>query len=311
MTDFVNIPQETSGVKIATETLNDGREVQVNLLGTVSGGAFAAISENNPFPVGIFDNAGNQIIDFGGGGGGGGDASAANQVAGNTTLASILAKLIAAPATEAKQDTANTTLTSILNKIIAAPATAANQDTANTTLASILSKIIAAPATEAKQDSTITSLTSILNKLIAAPATEAKQDSAITQLTNLNTKLAGTISVSSASTTSGLTPYRNINVGTTGANVKASAGTVYGGIVSNTANAWRYLKLYDKATAPTVGTDTPLLTIALPPNSSGPIPINNGCKFTLGIGVGATVLIADNDTTTPTANDVVVNLFYV
>ncbi len=72
-----------------------------------------------------------------------------------TTLAAVLAKLIAAPATEAKQDTliakdfaTQTTLAAILAKLIAAPATEA-------TAAAILAKIIAAPATEAKQDTLI------------------------------------------------------------------------------------------------------------------------------------------------------------
>lgn len=62
------------------------------------------------------------------------DATAANQVTGNNSLASILAKIIAAPATEAKQDTGNTSLASILAKIIAAPATEAKQDTQITAL---------------------------------------------------------------------------------------------------------------------------------------------------------------------------------
>ncbi len=127
-----------------------------------------------------------------------------------TTLAALLAKIIAAPATEAKQDTiisalsaiagytdgiegllarlpssgaaSDAVLTSILNKIIAAPATEAKQDAQATTLAAILAKIIAAPATEAKQDTQITTLAAILAKLIAAPATEAKQDTIIARL---------------------------------------------------------------------------------------------------------------------------------
>jgi len=96
-----------------------------------------------------------------------------------TTLASILAKIIAAPATEAKQDALNakdfatqTTLASILAKIIASPATEAKQDTLNakdfatqTTLAAILAKLIAAPATEAKQDTQKTVLDNILTQL--------------------------------------------------------------------------------------------------------------------------------------------------
>lgn len=59
-----------------------------------------------------------------------GGATAAKQDTGNTTLASILAKIIAAPATEAS-------LAAVLAKIIAAPATEAKQDTGNTSLSRI------------------------------------------------------------------------------------------------------------------------------------------------------------------------------
>lgn len=74
----------------------------------------------------------------------------------------------AALATHAKQDVSKAVLDAILAKIIAAPAT-------QTTLADVLAKIIAAPATEGKQDTGNTSLAAILAKIIAAPATEAKQ----------------------------------------------------------------------------------------------------------------------------------------
>jgi len=60
------------------------------------------------------------------------------------TAAAILAKLIAAPATEGKQDTGNTALADILAKLIAAPSTEAKQDTAITALGTL--------ATHAKQD---------------------------------------------------------------------------------------------------------------------------------------------------------------
>lgn len=70
----------------------------------------------------------------------------AKDFATQTTLASVLAKIIAAPATEAKQDTGNTSLGTIAGKDFST----------QTTLASVLAKIIAAPATEAKQDSQTT-----------------------------------------------------------------------------------------------------------------------------------------------------------
>ena len=51
------------------------------------------------------------------------------------------------------------------------------------------------------------------------------------------------------------------NAATTNAtSTKASAGTVYGIIVANASAETRYLKVYNKASAPTVGTDTPVLT---------------------------------------------------
>jgi len=85
-------------------------------------------------------------------GAGAGDASAANQLTEIARLDSILAKIIAAPATAAGQ-------ASILAKITAAAATEA-------TAAAILAKIIASPATEAKQDAAITQLTSIATRVL-------------------------------------------------------------------------------------------------------------------------------------------------
>jgi len=114
----------------------------------------------------------------------------------------------------------------------------------------------------------------------------------------------------SPQTANGLTIYRNLDVGSTGANIKASAGQVYGWYYANQATSFRYLKLYNKATAPTVGTDTPVLTIPLPPLSAANVEFTNGIAFATGIGIGATTAIADNSTANPTANDVVANVLY-
>lgn len=101
------------------------------------------------------------------------------------TLAALLAKVIAAPATEAKQDASILSTDAITAKLIAAPATEAKQDNVITELGNILAKIIAAPATEAKQDASILSIDAITAKLIAAPATEAKQDAVIADLDSI------------------------------------------------------------------------------------------------------------------------------
>lgn len=118
-------------------------------------------------------------------------------------------------------------------------------------------------------------------------------------------------------TTGGCTPYKNIDVDESEDAVKASAGTIYGGVAINLAATVRYLKLYNATVANvTVGTTVPTLTIPLPANSSSlgggvvlPIPAQ-GVAFSTAITVAATTGVADNDSGAPGANEVVVNLWY-
>lgn len=111
-------------------------------------------------------------------------------------------------------------------------------------------------------------------------------------------------------TSGGCSIYRNINLGTTGVNIKGSGGQLYAFYFANAASSVRFVKFYNKATAPTVGTDTPVLTFQLPANSGGVLPIPPGAAFSSGIGIGGTNLVADSDTTAPSTNDIVVNVFY-
>lgn len=118
-----------------------------------------------------------------------------------------------------------------------------------------------------------------------------------------------------AHTAGGATPYKLVSAATTNAtSVKASAGTVYMITASNVNAAVRYLKLYNKASAPTVGTDTPVLTYAIPGNTAGagtniPIP-NVGINFSTGIALALTTEATDAGTTAVAANEIVVNLAY-
>jgi hypothetical protein len=97
---------------------------------------------------------------------------------------------------------------------------------------------------------------------------------------------------------------------TTGVNIKASGGQVHGWYLYNNATAIRVVKLYNKATAPAVGTDVPSQTIVLPANGGANVFTDTGIAFSAGIGIGVTNLIPDADTTAPSANDVTINLFY-
>jgi len=107
---------------------------------------------------------------------------------------------------------------------------------------------------------------------------------------------------------------RVISAASTNATViKASAGTVHGWYISNVNAAARFVKFYNKATAPTVGTDTPLITLAIPGNAAGAgtnVSFNKGLEFDTGIGIAITGAVPDADTTVVAANEIVTNIFF-
>lgn len=84
---------------------------------------------------------------------------------------------------------------------------------------------------------------------------------------------------------------------------KTSGGRVYAISGYNAKASVVYLKFYDKATAPTVGTDVPALTLALPPETAFNINLS-GHVFNLGIAYGLTTDAADNGTTALSSGDV-------
>lgn len=100
---------------------------------------------------------------------------------------------------------------------------------------------------------------------------------------------------------------------TTNATVaKASAGTLHAISGYNSNAAVRYLKIYNKATAPTVGTDTPILTLAIPATSAiPPTLLPMGMYFSAGISYALTTGAADADTAAVGAGDILgLNLAY-
>lgn len=152
----------------------------------------------------------------------------------------------------------------------------------------------------------IPSLTRRIDTL--APASNASGD-----FDNANVNASGALWVApTAATNGGCTPGKLISAATTNATViKASAGQLYSLQVINLNAATRYLKFYDKASAPTVGTDTPVQTLPIPPNGTTgggfvlPIPV--GMAFSNGIAFALTTGIADSDTGAVAANEIVVN----
>lgn len=112
----------------------------------------------------------------------------------------------------------------------------------------------------------------------------------------------------------GLTPYMLISAATTnGTSVKASAGTL-GTLVAtnNHASNIAYLKLYNKASAPTVGSDTPVQVYTLAAGGGGvAITFPTGLSFSSGIAFAITGGMATSDTAAVGAAQVAVSLGYV
>lgn len=95
--------------------------------------------------------------------------------------------------------------------------------------------------------------------------------------------------------------------------VKGSPADLHGLIASNINAAVRYLKLYDKATAPSE-TDTPKLTIALTAGTTGPVSgfiDSKPVEFRNGLGFRITTGVADNDIGAVAAGEIVINLIYL
>lgn len=107
---------------------------------------------------------------------------------------------------------------------------------------------------------------------------------------------------------------RVISAASTNATLCVGRGALVGTIhASNVNAAARYLKLYDKATAPTVGTDTPRFTVLIPGAATGgqasiAFPIQP--IFQNGLGLALTTGVADSDTAAVAANEIVVHVAY-
>jgi hypothetical protein len=94
--------------------------------------------------------------------------------------------------------------------------------------------------------------------------------------------------------------------------VKASAGNVYGIVAFNKNASPVYLKLYNKATAPTNG-DTPIKRYMVPGNTNGAgfvIVHPMGVYCSAGIAFRLVAGMADNDNTSVSASEQLVNIDY-
>lgn len=118
----------------------------------------------------------------------------------------------------------------------------------------------------------------------------------------INAAVSGTVTANQGTLASG-TAISVVSAATTNAsNQKSTAGNLFEVTASNPTATPAYLKFYNKATAPTVGTDVPVMTIPVPANSFvSYVPGGQGKRFTTGIGMAVTGAITAADTTASVA----------
>jgi hypothetical protein len=111
------------------------------------------------------------------------------------------------------------------------------------------------------------------------------------------------------------TPYFVNSLATTnGALILTGTSGLQAFYATNTGAAAAYVKLYNKATAPTVGTDVPEMIIPVPAAAAGVpgavelTPGFNAYRFALGLGIAITAGAADSDVSPVAAGQVKVKL---
>lgn len=116
--------------------------------------------------------------------------------------------------------------------------------------------------------------------------------------------VSGTPNVNLSTTNAPTVATLNSAATTNATSVKATAGRLWTIAWSNQNAAARFLKLYNKASAPTVGTDIPVMVIPMAANSFNVADFNTfGAQFGTGIACAITGAIGDADTTAVTAGD--------
>ena len=126
----------------------------------------------------------------------------------------------------------------------------------------------------------------------------------------------GSVTVASAGTPAvPATPYFLNSAATTNGNLILTGTSGLQALYATNIGATpAFVKLYNKATAPTVGTDVPEMIISVPaavtgvPGVAQITPGFNGYRFALGLGIAITGAVADADTTAVAAGQVKVKL---
>lgn len=108
-----------------------------------------------------------------------------------------------------------------------------------------------------------------------------------------------------------LTHHRIATADTNLVNVKNAAGSIASIEISNMDTVPIYFKLYNKASAPVLASDTPIKTLMIPAGQTILFNKSYYDRLATGISFAITKGVAINDTTALTANLAVVNMSYI
>lgn len=149
-----------------------------------------------------------------------------------------------------------------------------------------------------------------------AQTSPASCDTAGNARVNLTTALpagANTIGGVSpvAAATGGATTFHLVAANSNNStSIKGSAATVYSYAATNNSATIAYAKFYNKATAPTCSSDTPVFVMMIPASSGFVYQAPVGDAYPLGLGLCVVTGIADNDNTSVAASAYLIQVGY-
>lgn len=106
-----------------------------------------------------------------------------------------------------------------------------------------------------------------------------------------------------------LNSYQTLTAGDTGLVAQAKKAILCGWSITNSGSAIQFVKLYNKATAPTAS-DTPVIRIGVPAGQTVSMSIPGGIVFESGLSVRSVTTMPNAGAVASTAGEVAVNLFF-
>lgn len=149
----------------------------------------------------------------------------------------------------------------------------------------------------------------LLTEVIGGQGNNESGTSIPVTVNNTTAVTSNATAMQAPSTSNTTTPAGNnlkvLSAATTNAtSTKTTAGKLMSVLVGNNGAGWAYLKFYNKASAPTVGTDTPTEIIPIPPGQTVHFLPIVAIQFSTGIAWAITGGSADADTTAVAAGQV-------